>query len=314
MPAFGSKSKDKVRSPKLETRPRDTNPGMAMTPKIYISGKLYDKADAKISVYDHGLLYGDGVFEGLRIYSGKVFRLKEHINRLYLSARGIRLDIPMSPGQMAEAVEMTVKANEKRDGYIRLVVTRGSGYLGLDPRKATNPQIIIIVDDIALYPPEIYENGIELITASTIRNHPAALSSRIKSLNYLNNILAQIEAVQAGCFEALMLNHKGELSEGTADNFFLVKDGVLRTPSIEAGILEGITRDAVIGLAKADKIEVQEMALTRFDVYSADDSFLTGTAAEVVPVVKCDGRPIGNGKPGPITRQLREQFYKLARS
>jgi branched-chain amino acid aminotransferase len=285
-----------------------------MTPKIYISGKLYDKADAKISVYDHGLLYGDGVFEGLRIYSGKVFRLKEHIERLYLSARGIRLEIPMSQGQMAEAVEMTVKANEKRDGYIRLVVTRGSGYLGLDPRKATNPQIIVIVDDIALYPPEIYEHGIEIITASTMRNHPAALSSRIKSLNYLNNILAQIEAVQAGCFEALMLNHKGELSECTADNFFLAKEGILRTPSIDAGILEGITRDTVIGLAKAAKIEVQEIALTRFDVYAADECFLTGTAAEVVPVVTCDGRQIGNGKPGPITRQLREQFYKLARS
>jgi len=285
-----------------------------MAAKIYINGKMYDKADAKISVYDHGLLYGDGVFEGLRIYGGKVFKLKEHVRRLYSSARAIKLEIPMSQGQVAEAVEMTVKANEKRDGYIRLIVTRGAGYLGLDPRKSTNPQVIIIVDDITLYPPELYENGIEIVTVSTIRNHPAALSPRIKSLNYLNNILAQMEAVQSGCFEALMLNHKGEVSEGTADNFFLVKDGVVRTPPIDAGILEGITRDTVIELAKSAKIEVQEIALTRFDVFAADECFLTGTAAEVVPVVKCDGRVIGTGKPGPITKQLREQFYSLARS
>ena len=285
-----------------------------MAAKIYINGKMYDKADAKISVYDHGLLYGDGVFEGLRIYGGKVFKLKEHVRRLYSSARAIKLEIPMSQGQMAEAVEMTVKTNEKRDGYIRLIVTRGAGYLGLDPRKSTNPQVIIIVDDITLYPPELYENGIEIVTVSTIRNHPAALSPRIKSLNYLNNILAQMEAVQSGCFEALMLNHKGEVSEGTADNFFLVKDGVVRTPPIDAGILEGITRDTVIELAKSAKIEVQEIALTRFDVFAADECFLTGTAAEVVPVVKCDGRVIGTGKPGPITKQLREQFYSLARS
>jgi branched-chain amino acid aminotransferase len=285
-----------------------------MTPKIYINGKMYEKADAKISVYDHGLLYGDGVFEGLRIYGGKVFRLKQHVQRLYSSARAIKLEIPMSQGQMAEAVEMTVKANEKRDGYIRLIVTRGAGYLGLDPRKSTNPQVIIIVDDITLYPPELYENGIEIVTVSTIRNHPAALSPRIKSLNYLNNILAQMEAVQSGCFEALMLNHKGEVSECTADNFFLVKDGIVRTPPIDAGILEGITRDTVIELAKAAKIEVQEIALTRFDVFAADECFLTGTAAEVVPVVKCDGRVIGAGKPGPITKQMREQFYSLARA
>jgi branched-chain amino acid aminotransferase len=285
-----------------------------MTPKIYINGKLFDKADAKVSVYDHGLLYGDGVFEGLRVYGGKVFRLKEHVDRLYASARAIKLEIPMSPGQMVEAVEMTVKANEKHDGYIRLIVTRGAGYLGLDPRRATDPQVIVIVDDITLYPPAIYENGIEIVTVSTIRNHPAALSPRVKSLNYLNNILAQIEAVQAGCFEALMLNHKGEVAECTADNIFLCKGGIVRTPPIDAGILEGVTRDAVISLARAAKIEVQEIALTRYDVFAADECFLTGTAAEVVPVVKCDGREIGNGKPGPITKQLREQFYKLARS
>ena len=285
-----------------------------MTPKIYINGKLYDKADAKISVYDHGLLYGDGVFEGIRVYEGKVFRLAEHVERLYDSARSIRLEIPMTREQMAHAVNDTVTANTKRNGYIRLLVTRGAGYLGLDPRKATNPQIIIIVDDITLYPPELYENGMEIVTVSTIRNHPNALNPRIKSLNYLNNILAQIEAVQAGCFEALMLNHKGEVAECTGDNIFIVKRGVLKTPPPDAGILEGVTRGAVLELARAAKIPVQETALTRHDVYTADECFLTGTAAEVVPVVKCDGRAIGTGRPGPITRQLRERFHQLVRS
>ena len=285
-----------------------------MTPKIYINGKLYDKADAKISVYDHGLLYGDGVFEGIRVYEGKVFRLAEHVERLYDSARSIRLEIPMTREQMAHAVNDTVTANTKRNGYIRLLVTRGAGYLGLDPRKATNPQIIIIVDDITLYPPELYENGMEIATVSTIRNHPNALNPRIKSLNYLNNILAQIEAVQAGCFEALMLNHKGEVAECTGDNIFIVKRGVLKTPPPDAGILEGVTRGAVLELARAAKIPVQETALTRHDVYTANECFLTGTAAEVVPVVKCDGRAIGTGRPGPITRQLRERFHQLVRS
>jgi len=207
-----------------------------------------------------------------------------------------------------------VTANTKRNGYIRLLVTRGAGYLGLDPRKATNPQIIIIVDDITLYPPELYENGMEIVTVSTIRNHPNALNPRIKSLNYLNNILAQIEAVQAGCFEALMLNHKGEVAECTGDNIFIVKRGVLKTPPPDAGILEGVTRGAVLELARAAKIPVQETALTRHDVYTADECFLTGTAAEVVPVVKCDGRALGTGRPGPITRQLRERFHQLVRS
>ena len=285
-----------------------------MAPKIYINGKLYDKADAKISVYDHGLLYGDGVFEGIRVYEGKVFRLAEHVERLYDSARSIRLEIPMTREQMAHAVNDTVTANSKRNGYIRLLVTRGAGYLGLDPRKATNPQIIIIVDDITLYPPELYENGMEIATVSTIRNHPNALNPRIKSLNYLNNILAQIEAVQAGCFEALMLNHKGEVAECTGDNIFIVKRGVLKTPPPDAGILEGVTRGAVLELARAAKIPVQENALTRHDVYTADECFLTGTAAEVVPVVKCDGRALGTGRPGPITRQLRERFHQLVRS
>jgi branched-chain amino acid aminotransferase len=281
--------------------------------RVYINGKLFDKSEAKISVYDHGLLYGDGVFEGIRVYSGKVFRLREHVERLYESARHIRLEIPLSREQMTEAVLSTVKANAKHDGYIRLVVTRGAGYLGLDPRKTTDPQVIIIVDDISMYPPELYENGLDLVTVSTIRNHPNALNPRIKSLNYLNNILAKMEGVQAGCVEALMLNHKGEIAEATGDNVFIVKRGALLTPPPDAGILEGITRNAVLELAREAGIPAHETALTRHDVYSADECFLTGTAAEVIPVIKCDGRAIGNGKPGPITRQLRERFVQLTR-
>src|SRR5437763_3682478 len=234
--------------------------------KVYINGKLYDKADAKISVFDHGLLYGDGVFEGIRVYEGKVFRLREHVDRLYDSARGIKLEIPLSREQMAEAITSTVQANNKRNGYIRALVTRGAGYLGLDPRKTSDPQVIIIVDDITLYPPELYENGMEIVTVSTIRNHPNALNPRIKSLNYLNNILAQIEAVQAGCFEALMLNHKGEVAECTGDNIFIVKRGVLKTPPPDAGILEGITRGTVLELGRKAGITVREIALTRFDL------------------------------------------------
>ena len=209
---------------------------------------------------------------------------------------------------MTEAVQRTVQINDKKDGYIRLIVTRGAGSLGLDPRKTTDPQVIIIVDDISLYPRELYENGLEVITSSYIRTHPNALNPRIKSLNYLNNILAKIEAVRAGCLEAIMLNDNGEVAECTADNIFLVKRGVLKTPPPHAGILEGITRDVVMELAVAAKIPLQETTLTRHDVYTADECFLTGTAAEIIPVVKCDGRVIGTGKPGPITRQLRERF------
>ncbi len=281
--------------------------------KVWINGELFNKAEAKISVFDHGLLYGDGVFEGIRVYSGKVFRLREHIERLYESARHILLEIPLSREQMAQAVLDTVKANAKNDGYIRLVITRGSGSLGLDPHKCSNPQVIVIVDDISLYPAEFYEKGLRIITASIIRNHPNALNPRIKSLNYLNNILAKIEADRAGCHEAIMLNHNGEIAECTGDNIFLVKHGVLRTPHLVAGILEGVTRNTVIELARAAKITVQEMALTRHDVYSADECFLTGTGAEIAPVAECDGRPIGNGKPGPITRQLLERYHQLVR-
>jgi branched-chain amino acid aminotransferase len=281
--------------------------------KVYINGKFFDKADAKISVYDHGLLYGDGVFEGIRVYEGKVFRLHEHVDRLYDSARAIKLEIPISREQMADAITGTVQANAKRNGYIRALVTRGAGYLGLDPRKTTDPQVIIIVDDISLYPPELYENGMEIVTVSTIRNHPNALNPRIKSLNYLNNILAKMEGTQAGCLEALMLNHKGEVAECTGDNIFIVKRGVLKTPPTDAGILEGVTRNTVIELARQANIPVQETALTRLDVHIGDECFLTGTAAEVIPVVKCDGRTIGPGKPGPITKQLRERFHQITR-
>jgi branched-chain amino acid aminotransferase len=281
--------------------------------KVYISGALYDKDDAKISVFDHGLLYGDGVFEGMRSYNGRVFRLKEHLDRLWNSAKTIWLEIPVTQEAMAKAVNDTLAANGIKDGYIRLVVTRGPGTLGLDPNRCSQPQIIIITDKIELYPEDFYRNGLEIVTASTMRNHPAALNPRIKSLNYLNNILAKIEGLKAGCIEALMLNHKGEVAECTGDNIFLVRGGVLQTPPIDAGILEGITRQAVIELARKAGIEVREMSLTRHDVYIADECFLTGSAAEVIPVVRIDSRTIGSGKPGPITRDLIERFHKLTR-
>lgn len=281
--------------------------------QIYLNGNLVPQEQAVVSVFDHGLLYGDGVFEGIRVYGGNVFLLAEHVERLYESAHAIRLQIPMTPEEMAEAVEQTVAANELTDGYVRLVITRGTGSLGLDIRRTSNPQVIIIADSIRLYPPELYENGLRIITASTIRNHPQALSPRIKSLNYLNNILAKIEGTDADCLEALMLNHKGEVSECTGDNIFLVRKGRLLTPSTDAGILEGITRNAVIHLARRAGLEVEETTLTRHDVYIADECFLTGTAAEVIAVVNVDGRVIGDGKPGQITRSLKSDFEKLTR-
>jgi branched-chain amino acid aminotransferase len=282
-----------------------------MSRQIYISGKFVPQEDAKISVFDHGLLYGDGVFEGLRSYRGKVFRIEEHIRRLYESAKAIWLEIPMSPDQMSDAVNEAVRINKIDDGYVRLVVTRGAGTLGLDPNRCSNPQVIIIADTISLYPKELYEKGLEIITVSVQRNHPAALSPRIKSLNYLNNILAKIEGMQAGCIEALMLNHKGEVAECTGDNVFLVRQGMLQTPPLEAGILEGVTRDAVIEVARVAGIEVRELPMTKHDVYIADECFLTGTAAEIVPVVRVDNRVIGTGKPGPMTRDLEKRFKKL---
>jgi len=285
-----------------------------MTLKVYIDGKLYDKQDAKVSVYDHGLLYGDGVFEGIRSYAGNVFRMQEHLDRLWNSAKAIWLEIPITKDEMAKAIRDTLAVNGIADGYIRVLVTRGIGTLGLDPNRCERPSVIIITDSIALYPEELYRNGLEIITVSTARSHPASLNPRIKSLNYLNNILAKIEGIQAGCIEALMLNHKGEVAECTGDNIFVVRAGKILTPPIDAGILEGVTRDAVIGLARQAGIEVAEVALTRHDVYIADECFLTGTAAEVIPVVKVDSRKIGDGTPGPITRDLMQRFHKLARS
>ncbi|HEY4232926.1 MAG TPA: branched-chain-amino-acid transaminase [Lacipirellulaceae bacterium] len=284
-----------------------------MSRQIYINGEFFPQEEAKISVYDHGLLYGDGVFEGLRAYSGKVFRLDEHVERLWNSAKAIWLTIPMTRDAMADAINESVRINGIKDGYIRLVVTRGAGSLGLDPNKCANPQVIIIADAIALYPPELYEKGLEIVSVSVMRNHPAALNPRIKSLNYLNNILAKIEGLQAGCVEALMLNHKGEVAECTGDNIFTVRQGILHTPPIDAGILEGVTRGAVIDLAQAAKIEVREVPLTKHDVYIADECFLTGSAAEVIPVVKVDSRTIGTGKPGPMTADLKKRFHALTR-
>lgn len=280
--------------------------------RVYLNGKLVDRDQATVSVYDHGLLYGDGVFEGIRVYNGKVFRHQEHIERLYESAKHIALEIPLSPAEMMRAVEETVKANNKVEGYIRLVVTRGPGNLGLDPTSC-KPNVIVIVDDISLYPKELYENGLKIVTASLIRNHPNAMNPRVKSLNYLNNILAKIEAIRAGCFEALMLNHKGEVAECTGDNIFIVKKGVLKTPPTDAVILEGVTRNLVMELATKAQIPLVETTMTRHDIYTADECFLTGTAAEVIAVTDCDGRVIGSGKQGPITKQLREAFIKLTR-
>jgi branched-chain amino acid aminotransferase len=285
-----------------------------MPRKVYINGKLYDQDDAKISVYDHGLLYGDGVFEGIRSYGGKVFRLAEHLDRLWYSAKAIWLEIPISKKEMAKAIEDTLAVNGLRDGYIRVVVTRGRGTLGLNPKKCREPQVIVITDTIELYPPEFYEEGLKIITVSTARNHPAALNPRIKSLNYLNNILAKIEGLQAGCIEALMLNHKGEVAECTGDNIFLVRNGRVLTPPNEAGILEGITRAAVIELLRESGVDVREVPLTKHDVYIAEECFLTGTAAEVVPVVEVDSRSIGDGVPGPVTRDMIKRFHKLTRS
>ena len=284
-----------------------------MSRLVYVAGNLVPAEQAMVSVFDHGLLYGDGIFEGIRVYSGKVFLLTEHVGRLYESAIAIRLQIPLSKAQMTTAVEDTVRANGIVDGYVRLVVTRGAGSLGLDIRRTANPQVIIIADTITMYPEDMYRTGMRLITASTIRNHPGALSPRIKSLNYLNNIMAKIEGTDAGTVEALMLNHNGEVAECTGDNIFIVKHGILKTPQPDAGILEGITRNAVMKLAREAGIPVVECVLTRHDIFIADECFLTGTAAEVIAVTSLDGRQIGSGQPGPITGRLLELFRRLTR-
>jgi branched-chain amino acid aminotransferase len=280
---------------------------------VFMNDRLVPEAEARVSVFDHGLLYGDGVFEGLRSYSGRVFRLDEHLDRLYASARAICLEIPLAKEAVAKAVNDTLAANKLTDGYVRLVVTRGAGSLGLDPNRTKNPQVIVIADTIALYPREHYEKGLRIVTAATQRTQSAALSPRIKSLNYLNNIMAKLEGLQAGCVEALMLNHKGEVAECTGDNIFVVRGTKLLTPPPDAGILEGITRNAVMELAQAAGIACREQTLVRHDLYTADECFLTGTAAEVIPVVEIDGRRIGVGVPGPITARLTADFHALVR-
>ena len=272
--------------------------------KVYLNGELVDKESALISVFDHGYLYGDGVFEGIRAYNGIIFKLREHLDRLYRSAHMIMLEIPLAKVKMQEAVIATMKANNLKDAYIRVVVSRGEGDLGLDPRKCKNPNVVIITDKIVLYPQELYEKGMEIITVPTRRNIPEAINPQIKSLNYLNNILAKIEAINSGYQEAVMLNHDGLVVECTGDNIFILKENVLLTPPAYLGALKGITRDTVIELARKKGIEVKEDVITRYDLYNAQECFLTGTAAEIVPVVKIDGRVIGNGKPGKITLQL----------
>ena len=284
-----------------------------MSRLIFMNDRIVPEHEARVSVFDHGLLYGDGVFEGLRSYSGHVFRLDAHLDRLWASAKAICLTIPLSKEAVAKAVNDTLAANNLVDGYVRLIVTRGSGSLGLDPNRTSNPQVIVIADTIALYPKEHYEKGLRIVTAATQRVQSAALSPRIKSLNYLNNIMAKLEGLQAGCVEALMLNHKGEVAECTGDNIFVVRGGRLLTPPPDAGILEGITRNAVMELAHAAGIDCREATLTRHDLYTADECFLTGTAAEVIPVVDIDGRSIGSGVPGPITTRLTRDFHALVR-
>jgi len=282
--------------------------------KIWLDGKLVDRQDAKISVFDHGLLYGDGVFEGIRVYNGKIFEFEAHIRRLYESAKAIRMEVPMTAAELSEAVTETVKANNIKSGYIRLVVTRGVGDLGLNPFLCKRASVFIIADHIKLYPEEYYEKGMKVVSALTVRNHPLSLPPQVKSLNYLNNILAKIEALDAGAGEAIMYNHEGFVAEATGDNVFVVRGGVIFTPPVQAGSLEGITRAVVIHLAKADGFEVVEKNLTRFDLYVSDEVFLTGTAAEVIGVVTIDGRIVGDGKPGTITRLLRKKFYDYAHS
>lgn len=284
-----------------------------MSLKIWIDGKLVPKDDAKVSVYDHGLLYGDGVFEGIRVYSGKVFEADAHVRRLYDSAKAIRLEIPYTPAEFKAAIEQTVKANNFTDCYVRAVVTRGAGYLGLSPTKCPRACAFVIADTITMYPEQTYRNGMAVITASVIRNHPNAVPPRVKSLNYLNNILGKIEANDAGVEEAIMLNHLGNVAECTADNIFIVRDGVVATPGTADGILEGITRDVIIRLCKKLDIPCVEKTLQRHDLYIADECFLTGSAAEVIPVTKIDGRVIGKGEPGSVTKQLHGAFHRYVR-
>ena len=279
--------------------------------KVYLDGKLVSERDAKISVFDHGLLYGDGVFEGIRAYHGRVFKLHEHVERLFCSAHAILLRIPMSPAQVADAVVKTCAANRIRDGYVRLLVTRGVGTLGLNPSTCKRPSVVVIAGKIQLYPAELYEKGMEIITVPTTRNLHSALNPAIKSLNYLNNILAKIEALNGGCEEAIMLNAEGFVAECTGDNLFIVKSGKLLTPPLTAGALYGITRGVVMEQAAESGMHVAETNLTRYDLFNADECFLTGTGAEIVPVTKIDGRTIRRGRPGKVTRMLVKRYRAL---
>lgn len=282
--------------------------------KIYINGKFYEKNEAKVSVFDHGLLYGDGVFEGIRSYNSLVFKLNEHIERLFESAKSIMLEIPLSRSELIKAVISTLKKNNLKDAYIRLVVTRGEGDLGLDPRKCkVGPTIIIIADKIALYPEKLYKEGLKIVTVPTVRNLPEALNPQIKSLNYLNNILAKIEAANAGSDEGIMLDSLGYVAECTGDNIFIAKANHLYTPPQCMGTLRGITRDAVLEIARKNKIPAHEHVITRHEVYISDECFLTGTAAEIIPVVMVDGRVIGTGKPGKLTLSLIKKFKDLTK-
>ncbi len=285
-----------------------------MAMKIWLNDRRVDADDAKISVFDHGLLYGDGVFEGIRVYDGWIFEFDAHLKRLYLSAKVLRLTIPMPEDALADATRQTVEANDVQDGYIRLVVTRGVGDLGLNPFLCKKACVIIIAATIQLYPEELHKQGIKVVSASTVRNHPMSLPPQLKSLNYLNNILAKIEAIDSGAGEVIMYNHEGYVAEASAENVFIVRDGTIYTPPVQSGSLEGITRGIVIDLASRENITVVEKNITRFDLYVCDEFFLAGTAAEVIGVVEIDGRVVGEGRPGPITKMLRKKFFEYARS
>jgi len=312
-PTAPGAAKEAAVKPASETRSRAAKAASNKTTQIYIDGEFYSEADAKISVFDHGLLYGDGIFEGIRFYNGRVFRLEEHLERLWDSARSICLEIPMTLREMSDALLATIRQNDLRDGYVRLLVTRGIGNLGLNPVQCKRPSVIIIATTIALYPDSAYKNGLTVVTCATRRTGPAALNPAVKSLNYLNNVLARIEANLAGADEALMLNDAGNVAECTADNIFIVKRGQIFTPPISAGALRGITRSVVFDLAAELGIKISESEITRHDVFIADECFLTGTAAEIIPVIKADGRTIGTGKPGAISARMIGRFREITR-
>ncbi|XJZ27843.1 branched-chain-amino-acid transaminase [Bacillota bacterium Lsc_1132] len=278
---------------------------------IFLGGQFVKKEEAVVSVYDHGFLYGDGVFEGIRVYDGNIFKLDAHLKRLYESAQSIMIQIPYTKEEMTQYIVETIQKNQLQTAYIRLVVSRGVGNLGLDPRSCSNPRVIIIAEELSMYPKEFYQRGIKIASVASRRNRPDVLSPQVKSLNYLNNILVKIEATQAGVEEALMLNDQGYVTEGSADNIFIVKNGILFTPPVYLGALEGVTRNAIMEIAKKNGYELKEMPFTRHDVYTADEVFLTGTAVEVIAVIEVDGRTISDGKPGKVTHHLLEEFRRV---